>query len=48
MTLGLCTTHDKLIKRFCNVVYFVFEGGNRTHICITKNNVTVGKSPKTK
>ena len=31
--------HDKLIKRLCNVIDFVFEGGNRTHICISKNNV---------
>ena len=40
--------HDKLIKRFCNVIDFVFEGGNRAHICISKNNVAYwGKSPKT-
>ena len=31
--------YDKLIKRLCNVIDFVFEGGNRTHICISKNNV---------
>ena len=37
----LCVTfpHDKLIKRLCNVIDFVFEGGKRTHICISKNNV---------
>ena len=32
-------SHDKLIKKLCNVLDFVFEGGNRTHICISKNNV---------
>ena len=31
--------HDKLIKRLCNVIDFVFKGGNRTHICISKNNI---------
>ena len=31
--------HEKLIKRFCNVIDLVFEGGNRTHTCISKNNV---------
>ena len=31
--------YDKLIKRLCNVIDFVFEGGNRTQICISKNNV---------
>ena len=37
----LCITqpHDKLIKRLCNVIDFVFEGRYRTHICIPKNNV---------
>ena len=36
----LCTTlpHDKLIKRLCNFIDFVFEGGNRTLICISKSN----------
>ena len=28
-----------MIKKLCNVLDFVFEGGNRTHICISKNNV---------
>ena len=37
----LCTTlpHDKLTKRLCNVTDFIFEGGSRTYICISKNNV---------
>ena len=40
--------YDKLIKRSCNVIDFVFEGGNRTQICISKNNVAYWeKSPKT-
>ena len=31
----------------CNVIDFVFEGGNRTHICISKNNVAYwGKKSK--
>ena len=30
---------NKLIKRWCNVIDFVFECGNRTNICISKNNV---------
>ena len=39
--------HDKFIKRLCNVIDFVFEGGNRTHICISKNNVAYwGKKSK--
>ena len=38
-TLYTTLPHDKLIKRLCNVIDFVFEGGNRTHICISKNNV---------
>ena len=37
MTLAL--PQDKLIKRLCNVIDFVFEGGNKTHICISKNDV---------
>ena len=28
-----------MIKRLCNVIDFVFESGNRTRICISKNNV---------
>ena len=41
--------HDELIKRLCNVIDFIFEGGNRTHIFISKNNIAYycGKSPKT-
>ena len=38
-TLYTTLPHDKLIKRFCNVIDFVFDGGNRTSICISKNNV---------
>ena len=39
--------HDKLIERLCNVIHFVFEGRNRTHICISKNNVAYwGKTSK--
>ena len=46
-TLYTTLPHDKLIKRLCNVIDFVFEGGNRTHICISKNNVAYwGKKPK--
>ena len=44
-----CTTfsHDKLIKRLCNVIDFAFEVGNRTNICIPKNNVAYwGKKSK--
>ena len=37
--VSLPLPHDKLIKRLCNVIDFVFEGGNRTNICISKNNV---------
>ena len=37
---GCSTTlpHDKLIKRLCNVIDFVFERGNRTCIYISKYN----------
>ena len=46
-TLYTTLPHDKLIKRLCNVIDFVFEGGNRTHICISKNNVAYwGKKSK--
>ena len=39
--------HDKLIKRLCNVIDFVFEGRNRTHICISKNTIVYwGKKSK--
>ena len=38
-TLYTTVPHGKLIKWFCNVINFVFKGGNRTHICISKNNV---------
>ena len=41
---------DKLIKikRLCNVIRFVLEGENGTHICISKINAAYwGKSPKT-
>ena len=30
---------DKLIKSLCNVIVFVFQGGNRTHVCLSKKNV---------
>ena len=36
-------SHDKLIKRLRNVIDFDFEGGNRTHTCISKNDVCWGK-----
>ena len=29
-TLYITLPHDKLIKRLCNVIDFVFQGGNRT------------------
>ena len=36
------------IKRLCNVIRFVLEGENGTHICISKINAAYwGKSPKT-
>ena len=35
-----------MIKRLCNVIDFVFEGGNRTHICISENNVTYWEKSK--
>ena len=39
--------HDKLIKNLSNVIDFVFESGNRTHICISKKNVACwGKKSK--
>ena len=38
-TLYTALPHDKLITRFCNVIDFAFKGGNRTYICISKNNV---------
>ena len=38
-TLYTALPHDKLINRLFNVTDFVFEGGNRTHICISINNV---------
>ena len=28
-----------MIKSLRNVIDFIFEGGNRTHICISKNNI---------
>ena len=46
-TLYTTLPHDTLIKRFCDVIDFVFEGGNRTHICISKNNVAyLGKNSR--
>ena len=35
-TLYTTLPHDKLIKRLCNVIDFVFEGGNRTHLYFQK------------
>ena len=32
-----------MVKRLCNVIDFVFEDGNRTHICISKINVAWSK-----
>ena len=38
-----------MIKRLCNVIDFLFEGGKGTHICISKNNVEcLGKKPSLK
>ena len=37
-TLYTTLPHEKLIKKLCNVIDFVLEGGNRTHIFISKNN----------
>ena len=46
-TLYTTLPHDKFIKSLCNVIDFVLEGGNRTHICISKNNVAYwGKKAK--
>ena len=46
-TLYTTLPHDKLIKRLCNVIDFVFQGGNRTRICISKNNIAYwGKKSK--
>ena len=38
-TLYTTLAYDKLINKLFNVIDFVFEVGNRTHICISKNNV---------
>ena len=38
---------DKLIKRLRNVIDFVFEGGNRTYICISQNNVAYWENKST-
>ena len=38
-TLYTTLAHDKLLKRLWNIIDFIFEGGNRAHICISKNNV---------
>ena len=38
-TLYTTFPYDKLIKSLCNALDFVFEGGNRTHICISRNIV---------
>ena len=40
-TLNITLPHYKLIKRLCNVSDFVFEGGNRTHICIFKKKCCI-------
>ena len=45
-TLYTTLPHDKLIKRLRNVIDFVFEGGNRRHICISKNVAYQGKKSK--
>ena len=46
-TMYTTLPHNKLIKRLRNVIDFVFESGNRTHICISKNNVAYwGKKSK--
>ena len=46
-TLHPTLSHDKLTRRLCNVIDFISEGGNRTHICISKNNVVYwGKKSK--
>ena len=46
-TLYITIPHDQWNKRFCNVTDFVFEGGNRTRIFISKNNVAYwGKKSK--
>ena len=37
-TLYTTLPQDKLIKMLCNVIDFVFEAANRTHIFISKNN----------
>ena len=39
-TLYTTRPHDKLFKRLCNVIDFVFEDGNRSHVCISKHNVS--------
>ena len=46
-TLYTTFLHDKLIKRLCNVIDFVFECRKRTQICISKTNVAYwGKQSK--
>ena len=45
-TLYTTLPHDKLIKRLCIVIDFVFKGGNRTYVCGSKTNVAYwGKIP---
>ena len=46
-TLHTTLPHDKLIEMLCNIIDFVSEGGNRTHICISKISVAYwGKKSK--
>ena len=46
-TFSTTLPHDKSIKRLCDVIDFVFKGGNRSHIYISKNNVVYwGKKSK--
>ena len=40
-TLYTILPHDNLIKRLCNLTDFVFEGGNRTYIGISKKKCCI-------
>ena len=47
ITLYTTLPHDKLIEMLCNIIDFVSEGGDRTHICISKISVAYwGKKSK--
>ena len=37
--MNLNSVDPAIAERLCDVIDFVFEGGNRTHICISKSNI---------